>query len=376
MRVLHVIGQLVPGGSEKMTLQVAAEMRRRGHDHRVAVLGEIDASFVNSLGAAEVPIHSVSLPARRSLTGPAAVRAVAQLLRAEPADIVQGHSWGSSVVAGAAGLAAGVSAVATLHRIYYPAVQRRVDRALQRLWATVIVDSPAVAGLLVREAGLAAGRISVIPNFVSPELVRRGAERRHGAGNGPLRILMAAHFSPVKGHRHALEAIAALESERPGRFEVDMLGDGPLLPEMRAFAQRLRVDGVVRFHGRRSDLPVWLSRSDAVMLPSAWEGFGMILAEAMAFATPPVAFDVGGAADVIVDGRTGLLVPNGSSAGLAVALGRLHGDPALRRRLGTAGRARVASLYTVDSVLPAYERAYRSCVAAGRRRGGRANRAD
>jgi glycosyltransferase involved in cell wall biosynthesis len=98
------------------------------------------------------------------------------------------------------------------------------------------------------------------------------------------------------------------------------------------------------------------------LLPSLWEGFGVILAEAMAFGKPAVAFDVGGAAEVIADGETGLLAPVGDATALATALSMLEADAGLRDRLGRAGRERVRRRYATDAVLDSYEAVYRRCV--------------
>jgi glycosyltransferase involved in cell wall biosynthesis len=171
---------------------------------------------------------------------------------------------------------------------------------------------------------------------------------------------MAGHFTDVKGHRFLVDALAELEKERPGRFELDLLGDGPLLDETRARARDAGVSHAVRFHGSRSDLGAWLESADIVVLPSLWEGFGLILAEAAASARPAVSFAIGGAAEVIVNSETGLLVPPGDVPGLANALARLYADPALRSRLAHAARLRAARLYAMEPVLNRYETLYAS----------------
>jgi glycosyltransferase involved in cell wall biosynthesis len=86
----------------------------------------------------------------------------------------------------------------------------------------------------------------------------------------------------------------------------------------------------------------------------------------MAFGRPPVAFDVGGAAEVIADGETGLLTPPGDARALAAALRRLDADPELRDRLGRGGRQRVRELYAPDVVIDSWAAVYRSCVEGAR----------
>jgi glycosyltransferase involved in cell wall biosynthesis len=359
VRVIHVIGQLVPGGSEKMTLQIADAFARRGSHHAIVALSVVDESFVSSLGADQVPVYNFATKRGRPLTAGLILRAVRRVAKQIDAEIVQGHAWRSSVAAGFVGKSLRLPAIATLHRVYYPRIETTADRFLQHLWRAVIVDSYAVRDLLSTEAAIRHDRIHVIPNFVSPDMfVVQDHDAALDARGKPLRLLMAAHFTPVKGHRFLMAALGRLEKEAPGHFELDLLGTGPLFEETRAQARELGLTDVVRFHGSRSDLREWLQRTDIVVLPSLWEGFGLILAEAAACAKPAVSFATGGAAEVIVDGETGFLVPPGDVAALAEALARLHDDPALRRHLGRSARSRAARLYAIDPVLDAYERLY------------------
>ena len=361
MNVLHVIGQLVPGGSEKMTLQVAAGMRARGHDHRIAVLDALDADFVHSVCADELPIYRLGASGRSTAAGARRLRALRSIARRQRADVVQGHAWRSSAAAGLVARSLGSAGAATLHRIYYPRVEARVDPLLQRLWRVVIVDSHAVADLLARHARIAPGRIAVIPNFVSSSLL--SAPVSDARRDGPTRFLMAAHFTPVKGHRFAIEGLARLEQSRPGGAQLDLLGGGPLLEAAKRLAEDLGVAHAVFFHGPRSDLARWLQRCDVVVLPSLWEGFGVILAEAMASGRPAISFAIGGAPEVVVHGETGLLVPPGNVPALASAMERLSVDSALRSKMGRAGRERAQRLYSMERVLSMYERLYDRCAA-------------
>lgn len=345
-----------------MTLQVAGRLREAGQDHRIAVLGELDRSFVRSLGATEVPIWAARFPDQGLSSGLATILRLARLAMRERFDLLQGHAFRSSVAAGVAGRLVGVPAVATLHRIYYRRLERWLDPLLQHLWHSVVVDSCAVRDALMAEAGIRRTPIEVIPNFVGDEFF--AAEGEPPAENGQFTILMAAHFTPVKGHRFALEALARLERSRPGEAELVLLGDGPLLGECEAQVSALGLERAVRFLGRRDDLGRWLRRADVVILPSLWEGFGVVLAEGMAAGKPAVAFDVGGASEVIVDGETGFLTPLGDAGALTHALERLRDDAALRERMGRAGRRRAETYYTASRVATSYQRFYERVSAA------------
>ena len=347
-RVLHVIGQLVPGGSEKVTLQLAS---RLAPDHEILALGEVDDGFVASVAGNAVPVHRAELTGRGPISGVAATRLVSRLVREHEFDVVQGHAWRSSVLAAVADRCTRAHGLATLHRIYYERAERVLDRWVQRGWRRVIVDSCAVAELLARELRIDRERISVIPNAVDERFF--GTPAASAAGAGSMRLLMAAHFTPVKGHRFALEAVARTRA-RGLDVTLDLLGDGPGRRPAERLAAELGLDGAVRFHGRRSDLGAWMQRCDAVVLPSSWEGFGLVLAEALAAGRPAVAFAIGGVTEVVDHGETGLLTPPGDSTALAQALEDLAADPALRRRLGERGREVARVRFAADHVAREY----------------------
>ncbi len=119
----------------------------------------------------------------------------------------------------------------------------------------------------------------------------------------------------------------------------------------------------MRFLGRRSDVPDLLEACDVFVLPSRREGLGVAALEAMARGRPVVASAVGGLAETVVTEQTGLLVAPGDAAALAAALERLLADPALARRLGAAGAARVEQHFLAEQMVSAYETLYREILA-------------
>jgi glycosyltransferase involved in cell wall biosynthesis len=110
-----------------------------------------------------------------------------------------------------------------------------------------------------------------------------------------------------------------------------------------------------------AELPGYFDRAAVVVCPSRREGYGVVARQAMAHARPVVATAVGGLAEAVVDGETGLLVPAGDVAGIRAALERLLGDDGLRTRLGARGRERVQERYSrtvaAEATLAAYESA-------------------
>jgi D-inositol-3-phosphate glycosyltransferase len=157
----------------------------------------------------------------------------------------------------------------------------------------------------------------------------------------PPEVLYAGRLSPEKGVRELVAAAAGLP--------LVVAGDGPLRDEVPGALGFVPHDELERLYGRAA----------VVACPSRREGFGVVCAEAMAHGRPVVAGDVGGLRDLVVNEETGLLVPPGDVGALRNALQRLLADPGLRRRLGEAGRARIAEHFTWqrfgEETLRAYE---------------------
>jgi glycosyltransferase involved in cell wall biosynthesis len=136
------------------------------------------------------------------------------------------------------------------------------------------------------------------------------------------------------------------------------------MPEYEATVRRLGEQLLgprLRILGDRADVADLMRASDVVVLASASEGLPLSILEAQACARPVVAYPAGGVADLIEDGRSGLLARQGDTAHLAAQLARVLGDPALGRQLGAAAQAQVS---TLDSQADAHVAVLRALVPA------------
>lgn len=173
------------------------------------------------------------------------------------------------------------------------------------------------------------------------------------ADDVPLVGIFARLFS-WKGHDALLDAMAVVKREIPN---VRLLivgeddprahpGGGSYREQLEARLPTLGLTENVTFAGFRPDIPELMAALDVYAMPSWEEPFGMVYLEAMAMKKPVVAWDSGGAPEVVSDGDTGYVVEPRSTENLAAALLRLLRDPELRRRFGEAGRRRVELAFT------------------------------
>jgi glycosyltransferase involved in cell wall biosynthesis len=280
---------------------------------------------------------------------------VAQRVRREGVTHVHAHfATASCEVAVVAAALAGVSCSVTAHAkdIYHHENAPHLARRLAGVDTVVTVSGHNVAHLeaVAREGGIRAA-VRHVPNGVG-----LGAPADPAASAS---LLCVARLVPKKGVDLLVQAAATLVERRPD-LVVDVIGDGPLRPELTARAESLGLAGRVRFHGAATaaEVQTALETCRAFVLPCRIDadgdrdGMPTVLVEALARAVPVVSTDVVGIGELVVDGETGLLVPPDDVAALAAALEKLLDDGALATRLGRAGRRLVEQRYCpADSTL-------------------------
>jgi N-acetyl-alpha-D-glucosaminyl L-malate synthase BshA len=141
-----------------------------------------------------------------------------------------------------------------------------------------------------------------------------------------------------------------------------MIGDGPDRSTAEHFAREHRLTNRVAFLGNVGNLEQIVSASDAFLLPSEAESFGMAALEAMACAVPVIATRAGGLPEVVDDRETGFLLPVGDVDGMAARAIEILSDHKLRHRMGSAARNVAITRFDVDRILPMYREMYERVI--------------
>lgn len=236
-------------------------------------------------------------------------------------------------------------------------VTRRMDYPERRNWRThllynrqvdgVVAISQAIADLLV-EAGVDGQKIRVIPSGIETQrfAVAAGIPRRFG---GVTVVGSVGVLEERKGHRFLLEAAALLKG-RGVKLVYRIAGMGSLRQQLEQQAARLGLANDVRFFNFVKDTASFIADIDLFVMPSLSEGLGVAALEAMASTKPVIASRVGGLAESVVDGVTGLLVAPRDAGALAQAVERLVREPQLAASMAARGRERVERNYTVEQM--------------------------
>jgi glycosyltransferase involved in cell wall biosynthesis len=238
-----------------------------------------------------------------------------------------------------------------------PPWKRAVARTINHPLTRLISISEFNRRCLVHAGLLPENRVVRIYNAVDlgrlVESKERGAEFRHqyGIPDGRAVILQVSWMIPEKGVGDLLDA-ARTVLERKTNVHFVLAGEGRCRQEYMRRADTMGIGGHVSWTGLVTDpfAEGLYAAADVVCQMSRWEeGFGWVIAEAMAHGRPIVATRVGGIPEIVRDGVTGLLVNRGDSAAMAEALIRLISDPELRARLGAAGRSHAEANFDLRS---------------------------
>jgi glycosyltransferase involved in cell wall biosynthesis len=341
VKVLHLIDHLGLGGSQALMLDLL-EVRDRSDDHRVWTLADRPLpATTNRLRAAGVPHRSLAL----SRLDPLALPKLRAMIVAERPDVLHTHLDNSNSLGVAAALAGRfrpriVCSIENDPGQHYGAVQRFLLR-----WLAPRVDAHVFVSDSLRDSsrsvlGDRCRRVEVLPPALDLERFDPSrvpaAETRRLRNGASIVVGSVGRLAWQKAYEVLLDATPALlEVDRGTRILI--VGDGPLRAELEAQARRLGIEHAVRLPGYRPDVEVGLSAMDVFVLPSRHEGFGIVVAEAMAMGVPIVATRVVGTVDALGNDR-GLLVPFGDPTALAAAIRRVLSDRDLAARLVRTAR--------------------------------------
>ncbi|RKN34856.1 glycosyltransferase family 1 protein [Micromonospora musae] len=195
------------------------------------------------------------------------------------------------------------------------------------------------------------GQIDVVPNGVDDRAWRArpravASARARFAADGPL-VGYAGRLVYEKGVQHLVHAVPYLRERHPG-LRVVIAGDGPYRDELEEETRRLALGSTVRFTGflDTTQLPAMLGATDATVVPSLYEPFGMVALEAAAAGAPLAVAATGGLAEIVEPGVTGVTFPHSDPDALAGAVDRLLGDEVFARRVAREARSMVGRRYS------------------------------
>lgn len=370
IRILYIIGRLDVGGAEGHLVQVLRRLDRGRFDPVLFCLSRLGplAAEVEALG---VPIEVLGFEGvfRRPWAMPALIADGVRRIRRYRPDIVHTYLYHPNILGGLMSRLAGVPVLITsrrslgLYKDGHPHLQWGED-LINLVTDAVTVNSRQVElDTLARERWVS-GKIRLIYNGV--ELDRYSVPGRSREqirselaipSDAPV-IGCVANLYVYKGHADLIEAMGAVARRAPEAHLVLVGREAQMGDQVRTRAAELGLAGKVHLLGERQDVPDLMHAFDILVLPSHEEGFSNAILEGMAASLPVVATDVGGNPESVLHGETGLIVPPHKPAALAEALVGLLLDRDRARWMGAAGRVRVSTRFSPESMVTSMQALY------------------
>lgn len=373
-RVVHLLGSFHQGGTERQAVQLVQLLHTSGR-HRV-VVASLDPtgplrSEVDSLGIEVLTFPLTSFHDRNTATQ---LARLVRMLKEFGADVVQTHDYYTNMFGMlAAVLARRPARIASLREVrgVRTSFQRQLERSAFLLADAVVINAEAVRRQLLAQR-VAGDKIVLIPNALDPA---RLAPIATGSRAQALACVgLPAHIAPpivtiVANMRHAvkdqetfLRAAQRVRREHPATVFV-LAGEGPRRPALEALAAELNLAASVFFVGTCRAVGDLLALSSVCVLSSRSEGLPNAILEYMAASRPVVATNVGGAAELVIDGVTGYLVAAGNDAALAERIVHLLRNPDAASAMGARGQQDVQQHFSPDAMLRRTEALYARLLA-------------
>jgi glycosyltransferase involved in cell wall biosynthesis len=350
--VVHILCAFDYGGAERFVYDLVKFGNHEKFSFSVITVvggGPLQPAFEQL----NVPIHVLH---KRGRLGIGVIFEIRKILKERPVDIVHTHQFAGAAWGRLAAILAGVPEIYTTEvNINRDEgwIKKRVKQILSHWNKKIVAISRAVYEDTRRAEHVPKKKLMIISNGI--DLEKFWGEPRIPNATAPT-IGVVARFYPQKGHETLLAAWPKILSVIPAA-RLKLVGRGPLESQFKTVVQKKDLEASVEFIGGAADVTAFYRSCDLIVLPSHWEGQGIVLLEAMAAGRAIVASDVDGIREVITTGATGVLVPPKDPDTLAAAIVDVLRNPQETREM--IERAQVAvKQYEIRSIVQQYEQLY------------------
>jgi len=363
MRVVHIVKVKGIAGAENHLLTLLPGLQSRDLDVHLIYLHNpnqpVDA-FYAAASAAGIPTKRVAIhgSADPLLTS----RLMGELRQLQP-DVVHTHllhadlygipaAWGLKLRGKRPRV---VSSKHNDDQFRLSKTQRVLNHQLWRMTDRGIAISEAVRRFSIEIEGAKPDKIETIYYGLKPpsgdSLARRKAAREKlGLSPETVVVGITCRLVEQKGLTYGLEAFARAAQDQPNA-QLVIAGDGELRAALEAQAKALGIAPKTQFLGWREDAAALMAAYDIFLMPSLWEGFGLVLLEAMAQSVPVIASRVSAIPEIVAEGETGLLAAPRDVETLAAHLSLLLNDTPLRRHMGMVGQERLETRFSASEMI-------------------------
>lgn len=354
MRIDYVITGLEIGGAEYQVVALLEQLAQRGHQLRlISLTPPSSAVLVDRLMAMGIPVYSLGMLSGRDL--PLALLRLRKALLLSRPDVVHSHMVHANLLTRLVRLLIpSLKIVCTAHNTHEGGKLRdwayRLTNPLSQMNTTI---SEAATRRFTGEKVFPTSNTRTIHNGIDTDKFAPGDVRKPYVG--PFRWLAVGRLVEQKDYPTLISALGKLTNS-----QLLIAGKGPLLGTLQRQVKLAGLEARVQFLGIQNNIDKLYRQVDGFVLSSEWEGYGLVVAEAMASELPVVATDSGGPGEIIgTEGINGLLAPIKDPDALAQAMILVESmSPIERQNLGRAARQRIKDKFSLTQIVTQWEHLY------------------
>jgi sugar transferase (PEP-CTERM/EpsH1 system associated) len=369
-RIVHVLHSFGTGGMENGVVNLINGLDSNEFSHIICCVSQ-SGDAIRRLNGQNVKIIELRKKTGNDLFLPMKISRILKEIRP---DVVHTRNWGAvdGIIGAYISRVPGI--VHSEHgREFSDPEGRNKRRNIIRKGLSLFVDkyiavSENLRQWLIRDVGIRKAKITTIINGVDTERFntrdKRQLRYKYGYEDEDFILGTVGRLDPIKDHHLLIKAYAGLY-RKYRKIKLIIVGDGPCRQRLEVTTKTLGMKGNVHFLGKREDVPDILKLFDVFALSSIGEGLSNTILEAMATGIPVIATHVGGNSELVANGETGNLVPQGDIDRFAQALEQYILDKELAKKHGENGRLRVVSHFSLEKMVESYRKVYCDLLASG-----------
>lgn len=362
IKLMQITHDLAIGGLQQVVINLCKAINRDIFDLSVLCIREMG---VKAAELEQIGIPVMLLPQKRNGSDYFAFLKVAKILKENKTELIHTHNTQPFVDGAIGGVLAGVTNIIhTDHARNFPDKKRYMfaEWVVSHFVKKIVGVSDHTGANLVKYEKISPKKLVTIYNGIdiskyNIKINKEAKKDSLGIGSRSPIIGLGARLSEQKGLTYLLQAMPEVIRVFPD-IVLFIAGEGPLEADLKNETERLKINRNVLFAGPRLDFPDILNLFDLFVLPSLWEGFPMVLLEAMAAGCPILSTDVGGVSECIRHDYNGALITPRSNAELSSAIIRLLSNKELMLQYSQNNSRLVSEKYSIENMAREYEKLY------------------
>jgi len=362
LKVLQVTHDLKVGGLQKLVVDIATNIDRTRFDIAVCCLRE-PGPFAAKLAENNIPVYEINQVVDGK-TNYFSFLDVYKVLSRQNIDIIHTHNTNPFIDGGIASILARTPVrIHTDHAREYPDKIRYLiaEKMLSILYDRVVAVSEQTRENLIHFGKIAPSKIMTIQNGVAINQNVASKRREYNKGKSEKIILgTIGRLCTAKGYEYLIRSAAMLR-KYSNNFELQIIGNGELMPDLVKLAESQNITSHIKFVGEQSDVSPFYEQFDIFVISSISEGLPLVLLEAMAYGVPIVSTNVGGIPAVIKDGVSAITVRPYDEIVLAEKIWFMINNPDKRAKYASAALDDFNEHFGIENMMSKYENLYVDC---------------